>query len=202
MDKHSTPGDIGVVDRFRDAFSFLTQFIRDPGGMAAPLPSTRGVADAVRRELEEVGARRVVELGAGLGSLTRGILQAMGPEQKLLCIERRAGFCERLKERFNSQLEVVCGDALQVRSIIAGTPWERPDAIVSSVPLVIDRAGELCREVAEALPKEGLYIQLANFRKPIKTRFKIQRTYWFLLNMPPEQLHSAVPNGRAHGEEG
>ena len=57
-----------------------------------------------------------------------------------------------------------------------------------------DRAARrLCERIVEALPNDGLYLQLTNWPAAMKPFFKIERTYFFLTNVPPERLHCAIP---------
>jgi len=57
-----------------------------------------------------------------------------------------------------------------------------------------DRAARrLCERIVEALPNDGLYLQLTNGPAAMKPFFKTERTYPFPTNMPPERLHRGVP---------
>lgn len=179
--------------RLRDGALFFAHFITDPFGLSSPFSSSAQIADAVAKELAAHEARRVVELGSGVGALTRGILEALGPEDTLMCVERKPAFCRRLEQRFDGRVKVVEGDALDLPELVAGTAWERPDAVVCSVPLMNFSARDLCRAVRDVLPPDGLYIQLANRRGPVKEFFTIEKTHYFPTNLPPEQLHRAYP---------
>ncbi len=191
-----------MFERLYEGLLFFGQFIRHPKRLGVPVPSCPEVGETVRRELVAHGPRRVVELGAGLGSMTEGILKAVPSEERVLCVEQSAAFCRRLRKRFPDRVEVVHGNALDVGELIAGTPWASPDAVVCSVPLFGDFGRELCRTVAELLPPDSLYLQLSNMRAPVAAYFDIRQTYLFMENIPPEQLHSAVKkngNGRDGG---
>jgi len=179
--------------RLHDTLLFFAQSVRHPLRLGVPLPSCERAAHTVSRELASRPAERVVELGAGTGSLTRGILRALRPGNMLLCVEKEKRFCELLASRFNGRVKVVHGDAWELNSIIRGTPWEKPDVIVCSVPLTGRAARRLCEQIAEALPNDGLYLQLTNWPAAMKPFFKIERTYFFLTNVPPERLHCAIP---------
>ncbi len=196
MNKDSDSKD-SFFKRCGRAVSFLFRSIRHPIKMGAPLPCTKQISDTVRDELQGVNPQTVVELGTGTGSLTRGILEALGDDGQLLCIEREASFCKKVEKRFGDRIKLVQANATELTNIIAGTPWEAPDAIVSSVPLIIDEVDELLDAIEENLPADGLYLQVANFRKPIEARFKVQESYFFPTNIPPERLHSAVHKNKA-----
>ncbi len=181
-----------IGSRLSDCLLFLVQFLKHPKRVGVPTQSPRSIAETVREELRARGARCVVELGAGLGMLTSGILEAIPPEEKLLCLEREPAFCRRLASRFDGRVELMNANALELPGILAGTRWERPDAIVCSVPLVGDFARELCGMIARALPPDGLYLQVSNMRAAIEEFFDVQETYLYLDSVPPEQLHRSV----------
>jgi len=181
-----------LLARLSDALLFLCYSVRHPLRLAAPLPSCKRAAGAVAREITRKPAARVVELGAGTGGLTRGILQALSPDNVLLCVEREGAFCRRVARRFDGRVKVVQADACDVLSVIRGTAWERPDVIVCSVPL-LGRAGtRLCEQIAEALPPCGLYLQITNRPAAMRPFFTIERVYFFPTYVPPERLFCAV----------
>ena len=135
-EKENNGGSPGsILGRFRENLLFFLHFTRHPVKIGVPLPCSRDIAETVRTELIAKGARRVIELGAGMGSLTWGILKALGHDTKLLCIESQPAFCRCLKRRFGERVEVVEADALHIQSIVRSTAWDKPDVIVSSIPL-------------------------------------------------------------------
>ena len=182
--------------RLCDGVGFFLRFLREPRRLGVPFPHNGRIAAAVAAELRKHSARRVVELGGGTGSLTRGILEVLDPAERLLCIERDGGFCRRLATLFSERVEVVQGDALDVLRLIKGTVWERPDAVVCSVPLLGGVGPDLCGAIASVLPREGVYLQVTNVRKPIEEFFEIRRSRLFLSNIPPEHLYCAFPKQR------
>lgn len=190
------PGTVGTpstLERLKEACLFFLRFCVEPQGMGTPLPTSRRVADTIARELSEHVAETVVEVGTGSGSLTRGILEAVDDGRRVLCIEKNTAFREGLERRFGNRVHVVCADALKLPSLIDDTDWEQPDAIVSSVPLVIPRGEEFCRTMADVLGPGGLCLQLANYPVPLRAHFQIKKSYSFPTNIPPERLHRAIP---------
>ncbi len=199
MMKNVSNNHHSIFSHLYDNLLFFVHFVKHPVRVAAPLPS-RGVKDVIRKELVSAGVHRVVELGPGLGSLTAGILEALGPDEKPLCIEMDSMFCRRLRTRFGDRIEIVQGDALHAPQIVKGTAWEKPDAIVSSVPLINRSAHPLCETIADMLSPHGLYLQVANFYSAVENYFDIKKTYHIMANFPPERLHIAFPkNGNSCG---
>ena len=193
-DHYSSNGGYSFGRRFRDGIVHLLHFVKNPFRMGAPLPSSQRIAKTIEAEMmAHGGVRRVVELGAGMGTLTGSILNVLPPDGQLLCIEREKIFCRNLEERFNERVKIVQGDAYDLQSLIAGTLWENPDAIVCSVPLMNEPGYRLVRAIRGALPPGGLYLQVANLPAPIHAYFDVHKSYVFLLSSGGmEKLHCAV----------
>ncbi|MFW6138328.1 MAG: NAD-binding protein [Spirochaetota bacterium] len=182
-----------IMEKIQNNIVFLLHFIRYPRRVGTPLPCARSIGSAVARELENAGASKVVELGSGLGSITQGILDAIDHSTRLLCIEKTPAFCQQLKNRFEDRVVVVQGNALELKSILSGTEWDKPDAVVCSIPMANDFAGLLCNEIAKVLYPDKLFLQVTNYNSAIEEYFTINKTLRFMANVPPEQLHIAIP---------
>ncbi len=187
---------MSFLNRMYEKFVFFLHFFKNPVSLSTPMTTCRGVHRKVREEIERHEPKRVIELGSGVGFLSEEIFDALPEDGKLMCIERQEAFCERLNDRFRKKdgaVRVVHDDAMNLREIVGGTEWEEPDAIISTVPLIIDEADELCRQIRSVLPPDGLYLQMANLPGPMKKEFEIEESWFFLTNLPPERLHRAAP---------
>lgn len=109
--------------------------------------------NVIRRIVEICGIREgdsVVEIGPGLGALTRGLLEAR--PGRLLLLERDRRFAAFLRERFPSA-EIVEGDAMETLCAL-GRPSEGPPFAMGHRPLDIGHSvvvGNLPYSVASPL---------------------------------------------------
>ncbi len=143
-------------------------------------------------ELRQHQPSRVIELGAGVGTVTGEILDSLPSDGQLLCIEKETPLFERLQQRINDpRAQLLQGEGQNLRELIKGTPFEKPDAVVSTVPLTIPGSDELCRVISEEVRPDTLYVQLTINNTPMKPYFDILRTYRIRWNLPPEKLHVA-----------
>lgn len=186
-----------MIKRLPTPLHFLLSFVRHPIRIGAPFQCTKGISDTVRNELMVHDAKSIIELGAGMGSLTEGIVSALDGHRKPLCVESKSSFCEILFRKFGNRIELAQGNALRVGEIVKGTFWEKPDAIVCSIPLANRDALPLCKTIAELLRPGGLYLQVANCYSAVRAYFNIEKTHFFLCNLPPERLHRAFPKNDA-----
>jgi phosphatidylethanolamine/phosphatidyl-N-methylethanolamine N-methyltransferase len=116
-----------------DAAIFFGLWLQKPLRIAAANPSGLRLADAFARcvELERPG--EVLELGAGTGSLTRGLVRAGCPADRIIAVEREPRFVAVLRRAFPGAT-VIEGDATRVGEYLASRV-ERLSAVVSSLPI-------------------------------------------------------------------
>jgi phosphatidylethanolamine/phosphatidyl-N-methylethanolamine N-methyltransferase len=87
------------------------------------------------RQVDMRQARLVVELGGGTGSITRALLAAGLPPEKLIVVERDERLHRLLAERFPG-LRVLRGDAAHLVALLRPVGITSVSAIVSSLPLL------------------------------------------------------------------
>jgi phosphatidylethanolamine/phosphatidyl-N-methylethanolamine N-methyltransferase len=143
---------------------FFRHWLSNPLGIGAILPSGGSVARAMARELALDRPGAVLELGGGTGSLTRGLIAAGCAPERLVVIEREPDLARHLQQRLPG-VRVMCGDAGDARSLLAGAGIERLATVVSSLPIKwFPRAQQ--RAVLDAcfaaLGEGGSFVQLTN----------------------------------------
>jgi phosphatidylethanolamine/phosphatidyl-N-methylethanolamine N-methyltransferase len=144
----------------------------------------------------------VLELGAGTGSLTRGLLRAGCPPDRIIALEREPLLAAMLRRDFPEMI-VIEGDATRIGEYLAGRV-ERLCAIVSSLPikwfpLAAQRA--VVEPCLELLGRGGRFLQLTNaFSSPLPVDRlgiagrEIGRVW---LNLLPAQIWSYSPRCEA-----
>ncbi len=117
----------------RDSMQFLGTFVRNPRTVGAVLPSSRQLARALAADLPVSEGGLVLEYGPGTGPVTQAIVEALPAGAHYLGIERDAGFCARLRQRFPA-LAFHHGSVEHVEEIVAAHHRGQPAAIVSGLP--------------------------------------------------------------------
>jgi phospholipid N-methyltransferase len=115
-------------------------------GIGAVVPSGRLLAKLMVKNLRP-GAR-VVELGAGTGTVTEAILESGVRARDLFVVEQNEAFIGILRRRFHG-VAVVHGDALSLQAdlgYLAGTV----DGVISSLPLLLFSQPDRRRALAES----------------------------------------------------
>lgn len=165
------------------------------------VPSQRFLIAKMIAPVPEAYRGRVIELGAGNGALTLR-LASRCPEAKILACEINPALARDharnlARAGLNGRVELVAGSAANLLSELGQSGVEKPDFIISGIPL-----GNLGREKALALVdtihrtlgEGGMYIQFQHSlldRKKIRTRFPDLRTVPAFLNFPPAVVYYA-----------
>ncbi|MGC9127658.1 MAG: class I SAM-dependent methyltransferase [Acidithiobacillus sp.] len=110
---------------------FTREFLRDPRAIGAVFPSSPYLARKMAG-LVPAGDGFVLELGPGLGPVTRALLERGVAPADLILVERSPRMVAHLRRRFPG-VEVIEGDAARLEDYLGARGTAR--AIVSSLPL-------------------------------------------------------------------
>ena len=172
---------------------------RQTGGI---IPSQRFLIAKMIAPVPETYRGQVIELGSGTGALTLR-LAARCPEARILACEINPTLAQHTRHNLqratsrHGQVEVVTGSAEHLFSELYQRGMEKPDFVISGLPLANlgrERAGRLLDAIRQALGEGGLYIQFQHSlldRKMIKARFPSTRTVPAFLNFPPAVVYYA-----------
>lgn len=143
---------------------FLKRWLRRPFAVGAVVPSGRLLAEAMARTtFAEMKGREghVIELGAGTGEVTKALLAAGIPADRLALVERDPELATFLRRHFAGP-KIVEGDAARLPKILAEQGIGSVSAVVSSLPLLslpADVVRGIVEGVFEALPRGGSLVQ-------------------------------------------
>ncbi len=172
---------------------FLKQFAKNPSDVGAVAPSGRALANCMARGLGP-GSENVVEIGAGTGAVTRGILRAGVAPENLTAIELNPQFCTSLAVEFPKARILNCmAQDMQDHGITEAS------TVISSLPLLnipIDIQSAILRTVFTILPSNAPMIQFTyGPRGPVsdalcKTHnLTVERRGKAWLNLPPATVY-------------
>ena len=146
-----------------DAGIFFALWLQKPLRIAAANPSGVRLADAVARCIDLARPGPVLELGAGTGSLTRGLVRTGCPPERIIALEREPALVGVLRREFPT-MKVIAGDATRIGEQLTGVV-ERLAAVVSSLPIKwfpVAAQYAVVRPCLDLLGPGGCFIQLTN----------------------------------------
>jgi phosphatidylethanolamine/phosphatidyl-N-methylethanolamine N-methyltransferase len=119
---------------FRETVLFIHRFISSPSDIGSIFPSSRGLVEAITKKVAEASksekSRRYLEIGAGTGPFTEGIIREMKPTDHLDLVEYDPEMCYLLKRKFR-HLPNVTVHQISIFDYQAA-PY---DVVVSGLPL-------------------------------------------------------------------
>ncbi|WP_215225685.1 class I SAM-dependent methyltransferase [Echinicola shivajiensis] len=135
------------------------------------------------------GAKIIIELGGGDGSITRGIINRMDNDATLIVFEISEAFCKNLKREFpQKNVHIINDSAENMDKYLEG---KSADLIFSSLPFSLipkESRNNIYSKTRSSLDKNGFFIQIcysyllkfqfANYFNNIKTAFTLK-------NFPP-----------------
>ena len=152
-----------------DAGVFFALWLQKPLRIAAAKPSGTRLADAVARCIDLTRPGPVLELGAGTGSLTRGLVRAGCRPELIVALESEPALVAVLRRAFPA-VTVIEGDATRIGDYFAGSV-ERFAAVVSSLPIKwfsVEAQYAVVRPCLDLLGAGGRFFQLTNaFTSPL-----------------------------------
>ncbi len=179
--------------------TFIQQWWKNPLAMSSVAPSGRQLASLMVDALP-AGARRVVELGAGTGAITRALVDRPAGADHLLVVEMNPVLHEILLQEFPC-VRVACGDARQLDELLLQHGAFEPghgDAVVSSLgllPMPVSVQRTIMAAAFEAMHPEGVFVQYTYGLAPpvapevaedLGLRCERLGTAW--LNLPPARV--------------
>lgn len=143
---------------------FFRHWLRHPFGIGAILPSSAAVGRAMARAVSLHRPGAVLELGGGTGVVTRELLEAGCPPERLIVIERAPALAQILRRRF-TRSHIVEGDACAAGTILAERGVTRLAAVVSSLPIKwfpLESQRTVVAPCLDLLGEGGAFLQLTN----------------------------------------
>lgn len=177
-----------------EAGLFFGLWLQRPLQIAAVSPSGDRLALAMASIVDLSQPGPVLELGAGTGSLTRGLLRAGCPPERIIAVEREPSLAAVLRRQFPG-VATLALDAAQLDQHLRREGIGRLCAVVSSLPIKwfpVARQRAILEPCLERLGPGGLFLQLTNaFSSPVAVAalgiegHQVGRVW---RNLPPAQI--------------
>lgn len=196
---------------------FLAALLRSPATMGAVTPSSSHLAARLAAVVPWTGEPVVVELGPGTGSVTAAVERRLGGRGRHVAVEIDPVLAVHLRAG-HPDVEVLVGDAVELRRLLAEHQVPAADTVVSGLPWTLispDAQRAIVDATARSLRPGGSFATLAYLHAlpvPAARRFRAllgeafdevltTRTVW--RNLPPavtyvcRRPHQAAPERRA-----
>lgn len=180
---------------------FFRRWLRNPLQMGSIIPSSPALCRRIAAAVERGPDEYVLELGAGTGVISRALLAAGVPANKLVVVEIVPEMAEFLRESLPG-VNVICGDAFDLKGALPAHMQGQIGTAICGIPLVLlplERQ-EAFRDAVEAVaPGRGflLYTYCATSPLPYgKLGMAARRMAFTLANFPPASVWRYRPEAR------
>ena len=183
----------------QDLARFFATWVRHPMKMGAVAPSSASYCDRMVRLSNTRLDGPILELGPGLGAVTKALLRAGVEAQRITSIEYDGDFATALSERF-PKIGVVCGDGFDLDATLGDGGETKFATILLAIPIVrfsmAKRQALLGRYLDRLLPG-GNITQLSYLWKPpvdpVPGRFSVSSSPIVWGNVPPARVWVYTP---------
>lgn len=179
---------------------FLQEFLKHPLQIGSVIPSSRFLERRIVKAAGAATARVIIELGPGIGGVTRALLRAMGQHATLLSIEINPRFHTMVSRIEDNRLIAHMGSALELKEILSSYGLDAPNVIVSGIPfstMTPDVGSQILEAVSSQLAPNGRFVayqvrhQVATLCQPLLGSGQICTEF---LNIPPMRIFQWVKN--------
>jgi phospholipid N-methyltransferase len=117
---------------------FARNFFRNPKMLGSVIPSSRYLVSQLLRDVDWSEARVIVELGPGVGTITREVLKRMRPDAVLLAFEINDEFVRHLSNNIaDPRLRVQHRSGAEVVDALAELQLGKADYVIAGIPFSI-----------------------------------------------------------------
>ncbi len=141
---------------------FMRHWLRHPIGMGALLPSSPSVARVLARQMQLERAGPILELGAGTGTITGGLIAGSCPAERLVLVESEPQLVAHLRQHYPAT-RAILGDARQINSLLADIG--QLATVISTLPIKwfpLEDQRAVVMPCLKRLGPGGHFIQITN----------------------------------------
>jgi phosphatidylethanolamine/phosphatidyl-N-methylethanolamine N-methyltransferase len=177
---------------------FFRRWLANPLQMGSIVPSSRSLCTRVVRHTQRSPEEIVLELGAGTGVISRALLAAGFPAERLFVVEIVRDMAEHLRDVLPG-VQVIQGDARQLKNLIPAQWHGKIGTVICGIPLVLLPLPEQRRfidAIESVAPGRGFlhYSYCATSPLPArKHRLAARREAWTPRNFPPASVWRYTP---------
>ncbi len=167
----------------------LLELYSNLGTTGAVTFSSKTLVKKMLTHVDFTGAKLIIELGGGDGSITKGIVEKLGPDSELLVFEISKSFCSSMEKQFpQKNVRIINDSAENIGEYLEG---RKADYVLSSLPFSFipqEVKDQILSQSKSALTESGSFIQICYsylLKNLFKKHFGNVNTSFTLKNIPP-----------------
>lgn len=179
---------------------FFRRWLKNPLQMGSIIPSSPSLCKRIARLTDHGPDRVVVELGAGTGVITRALLAAGVPPERMYVVEIVPEMADHLRRELPG-VNVLCGDAFDLGRVLPAALHGKVGTAICGIPLVllpIEQQRRFVAAVEAVAPGLGFLLYTYCITSPLPWQalgLAAKREAWTPLNLPPASVWRYRPSG-------
>lgn len=192
---------IGPQRHVANAGLFFRRWLANPLQMGSIIPSSPSLCRRIAALVSHAEDEVVVELGAGTGVISRALLAAGVPPERLVVVEIVPDMAEHLR-RVLPGVNVIQGDAFELARDLPERLHGKVGTAICGIPLVLlplERQQAFVDAVESVAPGKGFLLYSYCVTSPLpygKLSLAAKRLAWTPLNFPPASVWRYRPHAR------
>ncbi len=172
---------------------YLRRYLANPLQMGALVPSSRALCRRIVEQVRRAPDEAVLELGAGTGVVTRALLDAGIPADRLMVLEIEPELARHLGTILPTG-KVLKGDAFALAELVPQRCQGRIGTVICGIPMVmlpLERQRQLIAAMDSVAPGRGFLHYTFCITSPLPWRklgLHARRTAWTPRNLPPASV--------------
>jgi phosphatidylethanolamine/phosphatidyl-N-methylethanolamine N-methyltransferase len=191
---------VGATDAetVSNPWMFFRRWMANPLQMGSVIPSSPALCRRLVAQVRRGPDEAVVELGAGTGVVSRALLDAGVPAERLFVVEIEPTMARHLRQVLPG-VNVIEGDARALSELIPAAWHGRVGSVICGIPMVLLSLADQRRMIAEietVAPGRGFLHFSYCMTSPLsesKLRLAGTRAAWTPLNFPPASVWRYAP---------
>ena len=177
---------------------FFRRWLANPLQMGSIVPSSDALCQRIVRHTRRASDEAVLELGAGTGVISRALLRAGVPADRLIVVEIVPDMAGHLRVTLPG-VQVIQGDARELANLVPRHWHGRIGSVVCGIPLVLLPLAEQRRfitAIETVAPGRGFLLYSYCVTSPLPSRkhaLAARREAWTPLNFPPASVWRYTP---------
>jgi phosphatidylethanolamine/phosphatidyl-N-methylethanolamine N-methyltransferase len=183
----------GGAGRVSNAALFFRRWLANPLQMGSIIPSSPSLCRRIAALVSLRDDQVVVELGAGTGVVSRALMAAGVPPERLIVMEIVPQMAEHLRDVLPG-VTVLTGDAFDLPRSLPARWHGKVGTAICGIPLVllpIEKQRQFVQAVEAVAPGQGFLLYTYCITSPLPYRnlgLKATRMAWTPLNLPPASV--------------
>jgi phosphatidylethanolamine/phosphatidyl-N-methylethanolamine N-methyltransferase len=181
-----------------NAMLFFKRWLANPLQMGSIIPSSPSLCNRIAALVERAQDEVVLELGAGTGVVSRALLAAGVPADRLVVVEIVPEMAAHLRTILPG-VNVICGDAFELARDLPERLHGKVGTAICGIPLVLlpfEQQQRFVAAVEAVAPGKGFLLYSYCVTSPLpygKLGLRARREAWTPLNFPPASVWRYQP---------